>query len=369
MNAVALAHAWDAGVDQVDRLLADDVLFVWWSGEAQPCHGRSEVMALVHALARSEGGHLPAFVFEAMSDDVVLACDARGVEQPDAPCAAIALHLRHGVVAVMVDYGSRANALRHASEFDAEEALTAPTQQSLQTEHPHATAAVDAIRTGDVEALQRLLHQAPDLATVRLGTSGSRGMTRTLLHVVTDWPGHYPRGAETVSVLVAAGADVNARFTGPHGETPLHWAASSDDVDVLDALLDAGADIEADGAVIAHGTALADATAFGQWAAAGRLIQRGARATLGEAASLGLLDRVRTHLETVPEPSDVTSAFWMACHGGQRATAEALLEYGADLDWIGYDGLTPLDAASRSGAADVVAWLRGLGARSVARDS
>jgi ketosteroid isomerase-like protein len=31
---------------------------------------------------------------------------------------------------------------------------------------------------------------------------------------------------------------------------PLHWAASSDDVEALDALLDAGADIEADGAVI-----------------------------------------------------------------------------------------------------------------------
>jgi ankyrin repeat protein len=48
-----------------------------------------------------------------------------------------------------------------------------------------------------------------------------------------------------VAALVAAGADVHARFTGPHTETPLHWAASSDDVGVLDALLDAGADIEA----------------------------------------------------------------------------------------------------------------------------
>ncbi len=132
---------------------------------------------------------------------------------------------------------------------------------------------------------------------------------------------------------------------------------------VLDALLDAGADIEADGAVIANGTALADATAFGQWAAARRLIERGARASLGEAASLGLVDRVRTHLETVPGSSEVTSAFWMACHGMQRATAELLLDHGADLNWIGYDGLTPLDAARRSGGTDVVAWLRDRGAR------
>jgi ankyrin repeat protein len=172
-----------------------------------------------------------------------------------------------------------------------------------------------------------------------------------------------------VAVLVAAGADVNARFAGPHRETPLHWAASSNDVDVLDALLDAGADIEADGAVIAHGTALADATAFGQWAAARRLIERGAAARLGEAASLGLLDRVDTHLATDPGRTEVTSAFWMACHGGQRATAEVLLDHGADLNWIGYDGLTPLDAAHRSGAAEVVAWLRDIGARSTAPDA
>jgi ankyrin repeat protein len=195
-------------------------------------------------------------------------------------------------------------------------------------------------------------------------------MSRTLLHVVTDWPGHYPAGARTVALLVAAGADVNARFTGPHGEVPLHWAASSDDVDVLDALLDAGADIEADGAVIAGGTALADATAFGQWRAARRLVERGATTNLGQAASLGLVDRVRTHLvQDTATPQDLTSALWMACHGGQRSTAEVLLEHGADLNWIGYDGLTPLDAAIRSEANELAEWLRQRGARSASTDA
>jgi ankyrin repeat protein len=70
-------------------------------------------------------------------------------------------------------------------------------------------------------------------------------MSRTLLHAATDWPGHYPRNVETVTLLLRAGAEVDARFAGPHTETPLHWAASSDDVEVLDALLDADADIEA----------------------------------------------------------------------------------------------------------------------------
>lgn len=178
----------------------------------------------------------------------------------------------------------------------------------IGTEEPLATAAVEAIHRGDLGALKRLLEANPTLATARLGTDGSKGMSRTLLHIATDWPGHHPHGAMTVAVLVDAGADVNARFAGPHSETPLHWAASSDDVDVLDALLNAGADIEAPGAVIAGGSPLRDATAFGQWRAAHRLVERGARATAFDAAALGLLDRLEERFATMPGVSRTRSA-------------------------------------------------------------
>jgi ankyrin repeat protein len=131
---------------------------------------------------------------------------------------------------------------------------------------PLAVAVVEAIQTGDQERLARLLATHPGLATARLGDDRPGGMTRTLLHAATDWPGHFPNGPATVALLVEAGAEVNARFGGAnHDETPLHWAASSDDVEVLDALVDLGADIEAPGAVIAGGTPLTDARAFGQW--------------------------------------------------------------------------------------------------------
>jgi uncharacterized protein len=177
-----------------------------------------------------------------------------------------------------------------------------------------------------------------------------------------------------VNVLVAAGADVNARYRGPESaETPLHWAASSNDIEALDALVDAGADIEAPGAVIGGGPPLADATAFGQWKAARRLIERGARTTLWHAAALGLMDQVRAHVgEPGPTADEVTEAFWAACHGAQREAAEYLLGRGADLNWVAtWDGLTPLDAARRSeedglDPREVVAWLLAQGAKSAA---
>jgi ankyrin repeat protein len=231
---------------------------------------------------------------------------------------------------------------------------------NIHPDDPLAVAAAEAIRSGDLKALKRLLRDNPGLATARIGNS------RTLLHVVTDWPGNFPNSAATVVALVASGAEVNARSTGPPAETPLHWAASCDDVAALDALLDHGADIEAPGAVIGDGTPLADAVAFGQWQAARRLVEGGARATLWQAAALGLMARIEEHFATdaPPTPDDVTNAFWCACHGGQRSSAKYLLDRGADLDWIGHDELTPLDAASRSGAAELVEWLRDQGAKS-----
>lgn len=239
---------------------------------------------------------------------------------------------------------------------------------NIFADNPLAVAVVDAIHKGDVASMKRLLAANPGLATARIGDPKScDGMSRTLLHVVTDWPGHFPNGATTVAALVEAGADVNARFTGPHTETPLHWAASSDDVAVLDALLDAGADIEAPGAVIGGGTPLADAVAFGQWKAARRLVERGADTPLAHAAALGLKERVESHFggNASPTSGQINHAFWYACHGGQRGTAEYLLGRGADLNWIpGWEKRTPLDAATRSQAVEVIQWLRSQGARS-----
>jgi ankyrin repeat protein len=236
----------------------------------------------------------------------------------------------------------------------------------LREDDSLAVALVDAIHTGDIEALQGLLAKTPGLANAQIRGADDDGGVRSPLHVATDWPGCFPNCAASIAALIAAGGDVNARFAGGHTETPLHWAASSDDVAALDALLDGGADIEAEGAVIAGGTPLADAVAFRQWRAAQRLIERGARVTFWQAAALGLMERVTAFFADGAHPNadEITSAFWCACHGDRRDAADYLLARGAELNWVGYDHLTPLDAARRVRAHELAEWLRERGAKS-----
>lgn len=235
----------------------------------------------------------------------------------------------------------------------------------MVTDDPVAVAVTAAIHDGDVDALRRLLADHPGLAAARLGSADH---SRSLLHVATDWPGHFPNVAGTIAAIVEAGGDVDARFVGPHAETALHWAASSDDVDALDALIDAGADIEAPGAVLGGGSPMADACGFGQWNAARRLVARGATTRLKDAAALGLMDRVHAHFAGSERPPAeiVTGAFWSACHGNQRAAAEYLLEQDADVNWVGWGDRTPLDVAIQEGHDALAEWLRSRGARPAA---
>jgi hypothetical protein len=229
-----------------------------------------------------------------------------------------------------------------------------------------ASTLVTAIRTGDVAALQKVLDENPGVASSPLG--GNLG-TRTPLHVVTDWPGFFPNGPAVVRLLIAAGADPNARSPGKQfAETPLHWAASSDDVDVASALVDAGADLEApDGSI---GSPLGNAIGYACWGVARLLVARGARVdTLWHAAALGMTSRLDELLLRQPDvaPEELSQAFWHACAGGQRRAAEYLLSRGADVNWVPtYARRTALDAATGLGTQRelLLSWLRERGARS-----
>jgi len=241
---------------------------------------------------------------------------------------------------------------------------------TLRHDDPLSVTLVTVIRAGDLQSLQRLMEEHPGLHSARI--QDNKGVLRTPLHIATDWPGHFPSGAAVVRLLIRSEADPNNRLAGSrYAETPLHWAASSDDVEVIEALLDEGADLEASGASIGGGSALDNAVGYGQFNAARRLAERGARTNLWHAAALGLLPRVQDYFAgaTPPTQKEVSEAFWQACHGGQRATAEFLLARGADPNWIPpWSPQTPLEIASvsnpgRPPAPDLVQWLRSIGAK------
>jgi FOG: Ankyrin repeat len=221
-----------------------------------------------------------------------------------------------------------------------------------------------AIKSGNLVALRDLLAADPGLATSRLG-GAARG--RTPLHVVTDWPGFFPNGPQVAQLLIDSGADVNARGGDGTGETPLHWAGSSDDADVAQVLIDAGADVNApDGSI---GTVLENAVGYGCWNVARLLVERGATVDkVWLAAALGLSQRLEQLLAQPANAAQelIDQAFWHACAGGQRRAAELLLRRGADLAFTpDYGHGTVLDVAHNLGTqqSNLIEWLEQIGVR------
>jgi hypothetical protein len=237
---------------------------------------------------------------------------------------------------------------------------------NLAPTDPLAIQLTAAIRSGALDELARLLEEQPELANARI--AGRRGGWRTPLHVVTDWPGYFPNGPAVVRLLIEAGADPSAPGNEGPSETPLHWAASSDDAEVAAALIDGGADIEALGGSIAGGSPLANAVGYGCWHVARLLVARGAHVhSLWQAAALGMHERALELLGTDPPPTqkDLDGAFWQACHGGQLRMADLLLSRGADIAAIpDYSDQTALEIAGSTDTRreQLVNWLRERGA-------
>jgi uncharacterized protein len=211
-----------------------------------------------------------------------------------------------------------------------------------------------ALNSGDVARLRALLTADPGLATSLINS-------RTPLHLFADAPGHRPSPAQVVSALAEAGADLDAHAVGMwHHETPLHWAASNDDVGLIDALLDAGADIEHPGSSISGGPPAESALGYAQYKALRRLYERGAAMNLSRAAALGLNSLVIELATAAPPPDaeELAIAFWNACRAGQLESARYLAGRGADINWRApWSGQSPLDAASDQHRRAVVAWL------------
>lgn len=237
---------------------------------------------------------------------------------------------------------------------------------------------IGCVREGRVNDLQAWLTEHSDRVNDTLGDNA-----RTLLHYATDWPGFLPRVAESIAALIEAGADVNARFTGPSTtatETPLHWAASSDDIDAAKVLIKAGADLNPTGGCIGNGTPLTLAVIFQNWKVAEALVEAGAIISLPLVSGMGRLDLAKTffdgegqfanphptmpHADTVSDAKgQLNGAVCLSAMAGRQEVLEFVLARGGDVNATSPVQTTALDEAINNGHETVAEYLRAAGAK------
>ncbi|MCU1284666.1 MAG: Ankyrin [Acidobacteriales bacterium] len=217
--------------------------------------------------------------------------------------------------------------------------------------------AADAIITGNIPNLKRLLIENPELVRVR----SAREHHATLLHYVAangveNHRQKTPKNiVEVTALLLDSGADVNAEaemYGG--GSTTLGLAATSVhperagvQLELMKLLMDHGAIVSANQR--ARGAARVRACLHnGRKQAAEFLAQYSNNLDLEEAAGVGNLDAVRTFFNsdnTLKPPAtklQMEDGFCWACQFGHINTVELLLDKGVDISADGDTGQTGL---------------------------
>lgn len=183
------------------------------------------------------------------------------------------------------------------------------------------------------------------------------------------------------------------RAPGEHRVTPLHGAAEHNHPEAVAALLDAGADCEAE--TDWGMTPLEWAANMGSEAAANLLLDRGAKLNVWSAAALGRLDDVKSFVASpgalrpgaaqkrhyqhpdgswsaLPPPEDFTEAIsdalYIACRNGKTEVAAYLLDLGANINQRGFFGGSGLHWAACNGHRKTVELLLARGADKDLRD-
>jgi ankyrin repeat protein len=230
--------------------------------------------------------------------------------------------------------------------------------------------AVDAIVAGDEAKLRQLLTEYPNLVHAR----STREHGCTLLHYtaangVEGYRQETPKNIVDITrLLLEAGAEVDAEadlYGG--GSTTLGLAATSVHPfragvqnDLLQVLLDHGADIDAPQGAGNNQHIVLGCLSNGRGEAALYLAQHGAKLNLESAAGVGRLDVVRSYFNDEHElingasREQLGAAFTWACGYGQTEVVEYLLEQGVELAATGPQKQTALHWACMFHHADVV---------------
>jgi len=218
--------------------------------------------------------------------------------------------------------------------------------------------AADAIVSGDIDTLRRLLDESPELIRQR----SSREHRSTLLHYVSangveDFRQRTPPNIVAITrLLLDAGADVNAESDAYAGHsmalgltaTSIHPEVAGVQIELMELLLDRGAMIER-----VPGEAVRACLANGRPLAARFLAGRGAYLDVENAAGVGNLDRVK---ELLPSSSkeEIGKGFVWACEYGYNDVVTFLLDHGVDpASGAGVD-MTGLHLAAHDGHLDTV---------------
>jgi len=239
-------------------------------------------------------------------------------------------------------------------------------------------AAADAIVSGNIQILRRMLQENPDLVRQR----SAREHRATLLHYtsangVEGYRQKTPKNiVEVADLLLRSGAEVDAEadvYGG--GCTTLGLAATSVHPEVagvqeplLQILLDHGATIDRPNVAGNTHSIVIACFANGRPRAAELLVTRGAELDLQGAAGIGRIDLLKTffHSDGRLKPSatkkQLQNGFLWACMYGREDVAMFLLEHGADLLDAADSGATALHWAAGGGHAGIVKLLLDHGA-------
>jgi ankyrin repeat protein len=226
--------------------------------------------------------------------------------------------------------------------------------------------AADAIVSGDIATLRRLLDETPELIRQR----SSREHRSTLLHYVSangieDFRQRTPPNIVDITrLLLDAGADVNAESDAYRGHsttfglaaTSVHPEVAGVQIELMELLLERGAIIER-----IAGEAVRACLANGRPRAARFLATRGAFLDFENAAGVGDLDRVKELVATTSKEKLERGFVW-ACGYGYGDVVRFLLDYGVDPAVGAGVDMTGLHLAAHEGQLDIVKLLLAHGA-------